>query len=89
MAEGFEYEDCLYVPESMVIDAYPLLIHRAVEGWNKNQDIEIYIETSALYISLYQDGVYRKRISDYKPQSLTQAECAMLDCMLDIFKESM
>ena len=70
----------------------PLLIHRAVEGLNKlwrSSSLYKKLET-ALYcvkfIGLGRETVEYK-FDDYKLQSLTQAECAMLHCLLDIFKE--
>jgi len=72
--------------------SFPLLIHRAVEGINKTNIVDIPVHTQFCG-SFFRNNegmnimkemyVYK----DYQPRSLTQAECAMLHCMLDIFKE--
>lgn len=68
---------------------FPLLIHRAVEGWNKiTRNKYIIITDTFLYTtSNLHRGDERYNYNNYQPQSLTQAECAMLHCMLDIFKK--
>ena len=70
---------------------FPLLIHRAVEGWNKNNKGNPYIEIddSSIWVCSYNNNFKEFGFSfhEYQPRSLTQAECAMLDCLLDIFKE--
>lgn len=78
---------------------FPLLIHRAVEGWNKIQEdylkeIIVYGDSVKLieYKESRQSGfdpfaTIIKKFKNYQPQSLTQAECACLHCLLDIFKE--
>ena len=69
---------------------FSTLIHRAVEGWNK-KDIEyqIRIDGDEVYIPMWEQGEssckFFKKSSDYQKESLTQLECAMLDCLLDIF----
>lgn len=67
---------------------FPLLIHRAVEGWNKKQTtfarINIFVDRVEIVNYKY-SGSYK--VKNYQPQSLTHAECAMLHCLLDIFKE--
>ena len=108
LAEGFDYEECMYMSPPFKMDAsFPLAIHRAVEGWNKNQNkncgnyfININCENvftesgrdvyslSGVEETLYQpikDYAYL----DYQPQSLTHAECACLDCLIDILEEVM
>jgi len=106
LAEGFEWRNennviWIYVPSDIIMvgskyfsnDSYfPLLIHRAVEGINKTNIVDIPVHTQFCG-SFFRNNegmnimkemyVYK----DYQPRSLTQAECAMLHCMLDIFKE--
>ena len=61
---------------------FPLLIHRAVEGIKI-----IYSDPEKVwYNNIY--GMQCFRFKNYQPEYLTQAECAMLDCLLDIFKET-
>lgn len=67
---------------------FPLLIHRAVEGWNKKYEESINIYKDCVTHDFYPVSHYlRYDFENYQPQSLTQAECAMLHCMLNIFKE--
>lgn len=70
--------------------AFSTLIRRAVDGWNKinpESPINIYkscieqIYDSEKYPDLYQ-------FKNYQKENLTQSECAMLDCLLDIFEEA-
>ena len=97
-AEGFEFfniGNCagyrfeLYKPCDNDPNVYfPLLIHRAVEGWLKIHDqrfIDIKHKEIQLVHIAYGHVFYE--FKNYQPQSLTQAECAMLHCLLDIFKE--
>jgi hypothetical protein len=65
--------------------AFSTLIHRAVEGWNKT--------SGADSIGFYGDRVEscidfnsKEYMFNYQPQSLTQSECAALDCLLDIYE---
>lgn len=64
---------------------FPLLIYRAVEGFNRNSFPPIHIYQDCCIL----ENVIPKRyyFKNYQPQSLTQAECAMLHCLLDIFEE--
>lgn len=68
---------------------FPLLIHRAVEGWNKTNDLKIRIFDEEIHTKKRLDhfaiGFYQ--FKNYQPQSLTQAECTMLHCLLDVFKK--
>ena len=81
-----KYNSQLFDKQSTLFDYYfPLLIRRAVEGWNKNH------HTDNKMIIIYSNCITCEKskclkFEDYQPQSLTQAECAMLHCMLDIFK---
>lgn len=99
LAEGFElnyagdvsyYNNLTSVEITRCTDwfIFPLLIHRAVEGWNKiTRNKYIIITDTFLYTtSNLHRGDERYNYNNYQPQSLTQAECAMLDCLLDIFK---
>lgn len=97
LAEGFEYKndhvwfglwyahinDIKY--EQLL---FSLLIHRAVEGWNKINDLKIRIFDEEIHTKKRLDhfaiGFYQ--FKNYQPQSLTQAECAELDCLLDVFE---
>ena len=98
LAEGFEcaMEDPNYLAiyfkgKEAIIDSplvFSTLIHRAVEGFNKKQcgDPYIIFEFETCTLSRYtldvEDDAYF--FADYSPSSLTHAECAMLDCLLDI-----
>ena len=97
LAEGFEYKndhvwfglwyahinDIKY--EQLL---FSLLIHRAVEGWNKTNDLKIRIFDEEIHTKKRLDhfaiGFYQ--FKNYQSQSLTQAECAMLHCLLDVFE---
>ena len=101
LAEGFEWRNennviWTHVPSDIIMvgskyfsnDSYfPLLIHRAVEGCNNFiADFLIYIKCSC--VDRYKNSEYVIYcFENYQSQTLTQAECAMLHCLLDIFKE--
>ena len=85
---AFESFDCRIngVHESLCL--FPLLIHRAAEGWNKRDNgsiITIY-EKFVDYDSYW--GGYEYYFGDYQNESLTQCELALLHCLLDIFAEA-
>ncbi len=83
---------------------FPLLIHRAVEGWNKIQDkncgnlfvntnaVNIYTESGRDIISLsgvdetLYEAINIYDYTDYQPKTLTRAECAILDCLLEVLE---
>jgi len=95
LAEGFEYkffEDFKNRHEwSDIIDKviFPLLIHRACEGWNKKNahgdNVIIISDDFITYYGNEQGGIYD--FKNYQSESLTLCECAILDCLLDIFRE--
>jgi hypothetical protein len=72
-----------------IITDYPLLLHRAKEGWNKanNKDYrrQIMCERGYIRAMILKDAYY---FEDY-PQhpTLTQGEQALLDCLWNIYKE--
>ena len=71
-------------------EKFPLLIHRTVEGWNNMQvDSENCIVIQDDSVVLWKENIDDCKTFDfknYKPESLTQSECAMLDCLLNIFE---
>ena len=89
-AEGFGYIDYVLSQSSDLEQVrfnniiFPLLIHRAVEGWNKKHN-------NQECIVIHEFSLFHNRIpilfKDYQPQNLTQAECAILHCLLDVFKQ--
>ena len=86
-AEGFGYIDYVLSQSSDLEQVrfnniiFPLLVHRAVEGIKIiSSDPE-----KVWYNNIY--GMQCFRFKNYQPKSLTHAECAMLDCLIDIFKE--
>jgi hypothetical protein len=72
---------------------FPILIHRAAEGWNQIQASgHSWIKISSYDIECHKDTM--KGINgdcylfhEYQKESLTQLECALLDCMIEILKE--
>ena len=107
LAEGFEWREDIEFENNFYfshkdyewiwignIDTvqFPLLIHRAVEGWNKKESISFSIGTIIYPLLLErildsEEYHIEYKFDNYQPQSLTQAECAMLDCLIDIFEE--
>jgi hypothetical protein len=100
LAEGFEYYeneegDKYYSHKKsewipiLVFNpvVFPLLIHRAVGGWNLfNENIREWIEVDKQQVSLFMHGVYRYEFKKYAPHVLTSAECAMLHCLIEVLK---
>ena len=103
LAEGFsnyEYNhslnraifDSIY-HDVLDIRIFPLLVYRAVEGWNKSKhtveridDYSIRINEQRLFY-MYNEYATPYDYANYQPESLTHAECAMLHCLLDRFEE--
>ena len=107
LAEGFELDtdgdnigikdpfDNFYyfeddIPKNM--ETFPLLLHRAVEGWNKDKKDNI---NNGIFVDFDKILVWRLRqkdesfdFKDYEPCHLTQGEMAIWDCLLDIFAET-
>jgi hypothetical protein len=75
---------------------FPLLIHRAVEGWNKNEksdlkEIIVYNDSVKLieYKKSREGGfdpfaIVIKKFENYQPSSLTPCECACLHCLIEV-----
>lgn len=61
---------------------FPILIHRAVEGWDNDELTPFVIEIHTRMIR----GRNTYRFKNYQPTTLTSAECAMLDCLLEVLK---
>jgi len=93
------YEQFKPISSDLLIwSLFPLLIHRAVGGWNSNQkpflEIVIYKDKVCLEdykIETYKDIEYYnkytyqdKRFEKYQPDSLTSLECACLDCLVEV-----
>jgi hypothetical protein len=78
---------------------FPFLLYRAVEGWNKKEENilkEIIVYNNSVKLIEYKEAreggfdlfaIVMKKFENYQPQSLTQAECAILHCLLDIFQK--
>ena len=65
------------------------LLHRAVEGWNKidKSKNQINILTTCVQSWNIIKGLQDYVFENYKSENLTQAECAILHCLLDVFKQ--
>ena len=76
----------LFEPDNTLI--FSTLISRAVEGWNRLNKAYIMTTDSFCYTTtnLHQSEE-RRDFKNYQPTTLTPAECAMLDCLIDILKE--
>lgn len=74
--------------EAKICDSlfFPLLIHRAVEGWNKKCERSGRILCDYDLGMIYISGVCAKHFKSYQLQSLTHAECAMLHCLLEVLR---
>lgn len=96
LAEGFSYP--IFIPDendtwerqiNLIFDwsLFPLLIHRAVEGWNKIDNQSFYIYMGYRYISKnYPEYDIRYAFKNYQPQFLTPCECACLHCLIEVLK---
>jgi len=67
---------------------FPLLLHRAVEGWNKIQGIgqsgNIFINDDGVFINYSEPICYL--FKNYLPCHLTACEMAIWDCLLNILQ---
>jgi hypothetical protein len=100
LAEGFEIDDSniVYCGGMLTIElkkyfnfiVFPLLIHRAVEGWNKVNDGKIsvhdnYVEYQKNRIQVLQSYMEMSyEFDEYSPSSLTHCECACLHCLIEV-----
>ena len=62
---------------------FPLLLHRAVEGWNHDENTPYYIQICPHRIS-YVGIMYL--FKDYHSRHLTACEMAIWDCLLEVLK---
>jgi len=66
---------------------FPLLIHRAVEGvWKQNKHT-LFIHSDGVYWVHQKQSDFKFQFKNYQAENLTQCECALLDCLLNILKE--
>jgi hypothetical protein len=66
---------------------FPLLIHRAVGGWNNKDNQSFYIYMGYRYISKnYPEYDIRYAFKNYQPSSFTPCECACLHCLIEVLK---
>ena len=100
LTEGFTYElykdkslsgiyynkEFLFYLEVVADNIFPLLLHRAVEGWNKIQGIgqsgNIFINDDGVFINNSEPICYL--FKNYLPCHLTACEMAIWDCLLNI-----
>ena len=74
---------------------FPLLVHRAVEGWNDKSKGYIRICYTCIEYQkdsypIEQDHVEKDyEFGDYPRENLTACECALLDCIIDVIEEEM
>lgn len=91
LAEGFSNCDFSYKFGEGIYSEYnedtnlffPLLIHRACEGWKNKETDYNQIKVKArrvLYWSKKYDFI------NYQPTTLTRAECALLHCLIEVLR---
>jgi hypothetical protein len=91
LAEGFEYvEETEHDVDYFIFrdkkyftskpELFPLLIHRAVEGWNK----KLYESIILVQHNHLTKKESRYNFNDYQPSSLTPCECACLHCLIEV-----
>lgn len=86
LAEGFEYTDYYphynfikeYVPLENMYIMFPLLLHRAVEGYG-NMEIDYMLKR------IYNSGNFYM-FKEYQPCHLTTCEMAILYCLIEVLK---
>ncbi len=105
LAEGFEqlkgniaFESCIRYKEQICIitqieqwDLYPLLLRRAIEGWNKKHpiDADIVIDSAGIIWGKLDDTCGSISYDDYpKTEYLTPQEQAIEACLIELLEES-
>lgn len=97
LAEGFEFSDNMFFSFLQIkynginlqyqdVLMFPLLIYRAVEGWNKkysNDNDFIFIGDDYIHYSKNLGDKFYE-LKNYQPNILTNAECAMFNCLLEV-----
>jgi len=98
LAEGFDLDtdgtfiEGIILPNGTEVDfeniqnddiIFPLLIHRAVEGWNKLNE-KLYIEVDHSVWFYGEKEIIEYGLNKYKPTTLTACELALLDCLVDV-----
>ena len=70
---------------------FSLLLRRAIDGWNNNNDPDVICIEGDSIIVWYEIRTVSSRVFnviDYKADTLTAAECAILDALLYVYKEA-
>ena len=97
LAEGFRCDDNTIYSGSRNImtdftelfdttNFFPLLIHRAVEGFNTKEYGKKVIVIEDDYVIFWSEDLDECRVynfKNYQPTTLTHAECVMLHCLLE------
>ena len=91
---GFMLIECEGSPVFDLLNTplFPLLLHRAATGWNLSPSNRVFhIEKGDRYIGVYTpEGVEpyaRYMCYDYRADALTDKECALLHCMIEVYPE--
>jgi hypothetical protein len=91
---GFMLIECFGAPLFDLLNSplFPLLLCRAAVGWNTSPDNRIYhIERGDLYVGVCtadsDDPYARYMCYDYRADTLTEKECALLHCLMDVYSE--
>lgn len=91
---GFMLIECEGSPVFDLLNTplFPLLLHRAATGWNLSPSNRVFhIEKWDRYIGVYTpEGVEpyaRYMCCDYRTDALTDKECALLHCMIEVYSE--
>ena len=91
---GFMLVEWLGVPIFDLLNTpdFPLMLYRACYGWNIAPGNRVYhIEVGTRYMGVYtadSDTPYARYMCyDYRADALTDKECALLHCMMDIYSE--
>jgi len=99
LAEGFEYKidgvrfkfdgdaGFLNFNTFITMSFFPLMLYRAVAGWNNKQDIDNCIIIFSDMVSDYNKD-YIFLFENYQSENLTRCECAILDCLINIYEEN-
>lgn len=72
--------------------AFPLLLRRVVDGWNISPDNRIYhiedgVRCAGVFTPDGEEPYARYMCYDYRADTLTNKECALLHRMMDVYSE--
>jgi hypothetical protein len=91
---GFMLIECEGSPVFDLLNTplFPLLLHRTATGWNTSPENRVYLikkgdRAVGVYTADSESPYARYMCYDYRADALTDKECALLHCLIEVYSE--